>query len=75
MAALVENMATDHLYLQDTELYTCVAKVTSVYETDFSNDVCSVIVTDRTVMHPQGGKLAGRRGLSRVHSVHGRGLT
>lgn len=48
---------TERLYYDDTELYSCTARVTATRdkEANENNGLCAV-VTDATVMHPQGGK-------------------
>ena len=49
-------MRTDHLYYRDTELYSNTAKVLDVREEESKDGrKLVVLVTDRTVMHPQGG--------------------
>lgn len=49
---------TEHLYYGDTELYFCAAKVIATRDEANENGLYAV-VTDATVMHPQGGKLVG----------------
>lgn len=52
-ASLSSFYSTAHLYYDDTYLFSCTAKVVSIYEGD---DNKTVIVLDQTVMHPQGGE-------------------
>jgi hypothetical protein len=53
--AAKDDLATEHVYLSDTELYHCQACVTAIYESEHNGEKCEVVVTDRTVLHPQGG--------------------
>ena len=53
-AAPAEVGGTDQVYFQDTYLFTCEATVVKASRTE---DGQISIVTDRTVLHPQGGKL------------------
>lgn len=50
-----EGLSTEHLYFDDTELYSCTAHVTGQWETEMNGKTRTVLVLDRTVMHPQGG--------------------
>ena len=51
-------LSTVHLYYEDTELFSNTAKVIAVREADpeVEGERLVVLVTDETVMHPQGGK-------------------
>ena len=51
-------LSTVHLYYEDTELFSNTAKVIAVREADpeVEGEKLVVLVTDETVMHPQGGK-------------------
>lgn len=51
-------LSTIHLYYEDTELFSNTAKVIAVREADPEGEGEKVValVTDETVMHPQGGK-------------------
>ncbi len=50
------DLSTLHLYYEDTELFSCEAKVIGQEEIvgkTGERQIC--LVLDRTVMHPQGG--------------------
>ena len=51
-------LSTVHLYYEDTELFSNTAKVIAVREADpeVEGERIVALVTDETVMHPQGGK-------------------
>lgn len=49
-----EDLKTDHLYYEDTYDFSCEAKVLLVKDVDLEQRT-KMIVTDRTVLHPQGG--------------------
>lgn len=51
-------LSTVHLYYEDTELFSNTAKVIAVREADpeVEGEKVVALVTDETVMHPQGGK-------------------
>lgn len=59
-----ESLSTEHLYYDDTELYTNTGRVTAEWETETNGEKMISLVLDRTVMHPQGGMCvcAGERG-------------
>ncbi len=48
-------LTTVHLYYSDTEVFSNAGRVMAVYETEGRNGKQLVVVTDQTVMHPQGG--------------------
>ncbi len=48
-------LSTVHLYYSDTELFSNTARVIAVYDAEGKNGKQLVLVTDQTVMHPQGG--------------------
>ena len=50
-----EALSTEHLYYEDTELYTNTGHVTGQWDTEMNGEKRTCIVLDRTVMHPQGG--------------------
>ena len=50
-----EALNTEHLYYEDTELYTNTGHVTGQWDTEMNGEKRKCIVLDRTVMHPQGG--------------------
>ena len=59
MAAAAEldsssSLQTEHLYYGDTYNFSCEAKVLLIKDVDLEQGT-KVIVTDRTVLHPQGG--------------------
>ena len=57
MASPDTELSTVHLYYEDTEQFSCEAKVVAQLELekkDGSKELC--LVLDRTVMHPQGGR-------------------
>ncbi len=47
------SLLTQHLYYDDTELFSSVGRIVSQYAA--SKDSQEVLVLDQTVMHPQGG--------------------
>ena len=53
--AAAEALSTEHLYYDDTELFSCTARVSRQWETEVDGEKRTVLVLDRTVMHPQGG--------------------
>ena len=53
--ATARALATEHLYYEDTELFSCTAHVSGQWETEVNGEKRTVVVLDRTVMHPQGG--------------------
>lgn len=53
--AAATALTTQHLYYDDTELFNCTAHVTGQWETEVNGETRTVLVLDRTVMHPQGG--------------------
>lgn len=61
MATSSGDLSTVHLYYDDTEQFTCEAKVIAQEELekkDGGKQLC--LILDRTVMHPQGGKVASQ---------------
>ena len=50
-----ESPSTDHLYYEDTALFTCEAKLLRQVELEGKDGKELCLVLDRTVMHPQGG--------------------
>ena len=50
-----ESLSTEHLYYDDTELYTNTGHVTAEWDTEMNGEKLISLVLDRTVMHPQGG--------------------
>jgi Ser-tRNA(Ala) deacylase AlaX len=46
-------LSTNHLYYNDTYLFSCSAKIIAIHEGVEDNRL--VIILDQTVMHPQGG--------------------
>ena len=53
MASPEAGLSTVHLYYEDTEQFSCEAKVLAEEQLE-NSDLC--LVLDRTVMHPQGGR-------------------
>ena len=53
--ATAEALTTEHLYYDDTELFSCTAHVTRQWNTEVDGEKRTILVLDRTVMHPQGG--------------------
>ena len=49
------NLSTVHMYYDDTELFSNTAKITAIYRAEGTDGNLLVLVTDQTVMHPQGG--------------------
>ena len=49
-------LSTVHLYYADTELFSHTARVIAIREAEVNGEKLVAIVTDETVMHPQGGK-------------------
>ena len=47
---------TEHLYLNDSEAYTCESVIAAIYDVKHQDASCIAVVTDSTVMHLQGGK-------------------
>ena len=57
-AAVSSSLSTVHLYYNDTELFSNTARITAIREADTDNgEKRIVLVTDETVMHPQGGTI------------------
>lgn len=52
------GLKTEHLYLNDSEAYSCESVVVAIYDVKHQDASCIAIVTDSTVMHPQGGASA-----------------
>lgn len=50
-----ESLSTDHLYYEDTSLFTCEAKILQQVEVEGKGGKELCLILDRTVMHPQGG--------------------
>ena len=50
---LPHPLCTDHLYYNDTYLFSCESEVLLVMEQEESGKC--VIILNKTVMHPQGG--------------------
>ena len=59
--ASAEALRTEHLYYDDTELFSCTAHVTTQWETEVNGEKRTILVLDRTVMHPQGGVCVSAR--------------
>lgn len=55
---MADDFKTVHLYYNDTELYSSVAHVIAAYDAECNGKKVTALVTDQTVMHPQGGKHA-----------------
>ena len=49
-----EGLQTEHLYYRDTYNFSCEAKVLLIKDVDLEKRT-KLVVTDRTVLHPQGG--------------------
>lgn len=49
------NLATIHLYYDDTELFSSTSTLTAVLELETNGEKQIALVLDKTVMHPQGG--------------------
>ncbi|XP_062518385.1 alanine--tRNA ligase-like [Corticium candelabrum] len=69
MAAAAEldsssSLQTEHLYYGDTYNFSCEAKVLLIKDVDLEQGT-KVIVTDRTVLHPQGGGQPADTGMIR----------
>ena len=58
---MTSELRTEHLYYEDTYLFECTAKVLHISEAD-ADAGTQIVVTDRTVMHPQGGGWSKRKG-------------
>ena len=54
--ATAEALSTEHLYFDDTELFSCTARLSRQWETEVNGEKRTVLVLERTVMHPQGGR-------------------
>lgn len=52
---MADDIKTVHLYYNDTELYSNVAHVIAAYDAECNGKKTTALVTDQTVMHPQGG--------------------
>ena len=50
-----EELATVHLYYNDTELYSCTAHVVGQWEMEMNGEARKILILDQTVMHSQGG--------------------
>lgn len=57
-----ESLSTEHLYYDDTELYTNTGHVTAEWDTEMNGEKQISLVLDQTVMHPQGGACVCVRG-------------
>lgn len=55
-AIAASSLLTQHLYYDDTELFSSVGRVISQYAA--TKDGQEVLVLDQTVMHPQGGTVS-----------------
>ncbi len=53
-APLAASLVTQHLYYDDTELFSCTGRVIAQYAA--AQEGRDVIILDRTVLHPQGGE-------------------
>lgn len=54
--AAAEDLKTVHLYYNDTEQFTCEARLLKLEEsTSKQGEPTLSLILDRTVMHPQGG--------------------
>jgi hypothetical protein len=49
-----EGLQTEHLYYRDTYDFSCEAKVLLIKDLDLEKRT-KLVVTDQTVLHPQGG--------------------
>lgn len=49
-------LKTEHLYLNDSEAYSCESVIAAVYDVKHQDASCIAVVTESTVMHPQGGQ-------------------
>ena len=54
-----EALTTEHLYYEDTELYSSTGRVIGQWETEMNGEKRVCLVLDRTIMHPQGGVYSG----------------
>lgn len=52
---MADDLKTVHLYYNDSELYSSTARVIAEYDTECNGKKVTALVTDQTVMHPQGG--------------------
>ena len=60
-------LKTEHLYLNDSESYSCESVIAATYDVKHQDVSCIAIVTDSTVMHPQGGRSARASQLTVEH--------
>ena len=49
-------LSTVHLYYTDTELFSNTARIIAIREAEVNGEKLVAIITDETVMHPQGGE-------------------
>lgn len=54
-ASCADGLATNHLYYDDTYLFSCNGTVLAQYGTEHNGETMTVLVLNQTVMHPQGG--------------------
>ena len=52
---MADDLKTVHLYYNDSELYSNIASVIATYDAECNGKKVIGLVTDQTVMHPQGG--------------------
>ena len=60
-------LKTEHLYLNDSESYSCESVIAATYDVKHQDVSCIAIVTNSTVMHPQGGRSARASQLTVEH--------